>query len=139
VQVDIGRGITYDEVRRHMPVAFIGNDIFTRFFEGQDPLGKTIAIEGNPYEVVGVARRWAASSANSQDNFVMIPIESYFKTYGNRNGIRLVAKAIDQPHLIGGAGRSARAAALLSPSAARPGRQLQHFRLGDHRHALGVG
>src|SRR5947207_3407645 len=30
----------------------------------------------------------------------MIPIESYFKTYGNRNGIRIIAKAIDQPHLM---------------------------------------
>ena len=30
----------------------------------------------------------------------MIPIESYFKTYGARNGIRLVAKAIDQEQLV---------------------------------------
>jgi len=30
---------------------------------------------------------------------VMIPIESYFKTYGARNGIRLIAKAIDQERL----------------------------------------
>jgi hypothetical protein len=37
---------------------------------------------------------------NSQDNFVMIPIASYFKTYGSRNGIRLVAKAVDQQHLM---------------------------------------
>src|SRR6185437_14453542 len=29
----------------------------------------------------------------------MIPIESYFKTYGSRSGIRLLAKAIDQQHL----------------------------------------
>jgi putative ABC transport system permease protein len=36
---------------------------------------------------------------NSQDNFVMIPVESYFKTYGAHAGIRLVAKAIDQEHL----------------------------------------
>jgi len=99
VQVGIGRGITYDEVRRHMPVAFIGNDIFTRFFEGQDPVGKTIGIEGNPYEVVGVAQALGSVFGQSQDNFVMIPIESYFKTYGARNGIRLVAKAMDQQHL----------------------------------------
>jgi len=30
----------------------------------------------------------------------MIPIESYFKTYGARKGIDLVAKAIDQEHLM---------------------------------------
>jgi putative ABC transport system permease protein len=30
----------------------------------------------------------------------MIPIDSYFKTYGSRNGIELVAKATDQQHLM---------------------------------------
>ena len=100
VQVAIGRAITYEEVRRHAPVAFIGNDIRKRFFEAQDPIGKTIAIEGNPYEVVGVAKELGSVFGNSQDNFVMITIESYFKTYGSRNGVRLVAKAIDQEHLM---------------------------------------
>jgi putative ABC transport system permease protein len=100
VQVDVGRSVTYEEVRRHAPVAFIGNDIRTAFFEGADPLGKTIAVEGNPYEVVGVAKTLGSVFGNSQDNFVMIPIESYFKTYGSHKGIRLVAKAIDQPHLM---------------------------------------
>jgi putative ABC transport system permease protein len=100
VQVDVGRAITYEEVRRHAPVAFIGNDIRAKFFEGQDPLGKTISVEGNPYEVVGVAKTLGSVFGNSQDNFVMIPIESYFKTYGSHNGIALIAKAIDQQHLM---------------------------------------
>jgi putative ABC transport system permease protein len=99
VQVDIGRGITYEEVRRHAPVCFIGNDLRTRFFEGRDPLGKVIEVEGRPYEVVGVAKTLGSVFGQSQDNFVMIPIESYFKTYGNRNGIRILAKAIAQEHL----------------------------------------
>jgi putative ABC transport system permease protein len=99
VQVGIGRGITYDEVRRHAPVAFIGNDLYTRFFQGQDAEGKTISIEGRPYDVIGVAKALGSVFGNSQDNFVMVPIESYFKTYGSRNGIRLVAKAMDQDHL----------------------------------------
>jgi len=100
VQVGTGRWITYEEVRRHAPVAFIGNDIRKRFFETQDPIGKTISIEGTPYEVVGVAQELGSVFGNSQDNFVMIPIESYFKTYGSRNGLRLVAKAVDQEHLM---------------------------------------
>jgi putative ABC transport system permease protein len=100
VQVDLGRSVTYEEVRRHAAVAFIGNDLRTAFFEGMDPLGKIIAIEGTPYEVVGVAKTLGSVFGNSQDNFAMIPIESYFKTYGSHTGIRLVAKAIDQPHLM---------------------------------------
>src|SRR5271157_2214421 len=99
VQVGTGRGITYEEVRRHAAVAFIGNDLRERFFPAADPIGKTIAIEGRPYEVVGVAKTLGSVFGNSQDNFAMIPIESYFKTYGSRNGLRLLAKAIDQAHL----------------------------------------
>jgi putative ABC transport system permease protein len=99
VQVDAGRGITYEEVRRHAAVVFIGNDIRARFFEGRDPLGKFIEVEGSPYEVVGAAKTLGSVFGQSQDNFVMIPIESYFKTYGNRNGIRVIAKAMDQAHL----------------------------------------
>ena len=99
VQVGIGRAINYEEVRRHAKVAFLGNDLRVRFFEGRDPLGKVIEVEGQPYEVVGVAKTLGSVFGQSQDNFVMIPIESYFKTYGNRNGIRILAKANAQEHL----------------------------------------
>ena len=100
VQVDTGHSITAEEARRHASVAFVGNDLKNRFFEGMEPIGKTIEIEGRPYEVIGVARILGSVFGNSQDNFVMIPIASYFKTYGSRSGIRIVAKAIDQDHLI---------------------------------------
>ncbi|MCX6627334.1 MAG: ABC transporter permease [Candidatus Solibacter sp.] len=99
VQIDVARGITYEEVRRHAPVVFLGNDLRTRFFEGRDPIGKFVEIEGNPYEVVGAAKALGSVFGNSLDNFVMIPIESYFKSYGSRNGIRIVAKARTQQQL----------------------------------------
>jgi putative ABC transport system permease protein len=100
VQVGIGRAIAAEEVRRHASVAFIGNDLRTRFFEAVDPIGKSIQINGRPFEVVGVARTLGSVFGQSQDNFVMIPIESYFKSYGSRKGIRIIAKAIDQEHLM---------------------------------------
>jgi putative ABC transport system permease protein len=100
VGVAEGRAIASEEVRRHATVAFIGNDLKTRFFEGVDPVGKTIQIEGNPYQVVGVAKGMGSVFGQSQDNFVMIPIESYFKTYGSRKDIEMVAKATDQEHLM---------------------------------------
>jgi putative ABC transport system permease protein len=99
VQVATGRAISHEEVRRHAMVAFIGNDLKTRFFTDVDPVNKTIEIEGTPYQVVGVAKELGSVFGNSQDNFVMIPVESYFKTYGAHTGIRLIAKAIDQQHL----------------------------------------
>jgi putative ABC transport system permease protein len=99
VQIAEGRGVTYEEVRRHAAVVFIGNDVREQLFPGSDPIDKFISIEGSPYQVVGVAKTLGSVFGQSQDNFVMIPIESYFKTYGSRKGLRLVAKAIDQTQL----------------------------------------
>jgi len=100
VQVEAGRGITAFEVRHHAPVTFIGNDIRTRFFDGLDPVGKSIQIDGVAYQVVGAAKALGSVFGFSQDNFVMIPVESYFKVYGSWNGIRMIAKAVDQEHLV---------------------------------------
>jgi putative ABC transport system permease protein len=95
IQVGQGRAITDQEVRRHSPVAFLGNDVSEHFFEGRDPIGKTIQIDGVPYEVVGVAKTKGSVFGQSQDKFVMVPIYSYFKTYGMRSGIEIIAKARD--------------------------------------------
>jgi putative ABC transport system permease protein len=100
VQVDAGRDITENEMRRHAAVAFIGNDIRTRFFANRDPIGKIIGVDGRPFQVVGVAKALGSVFGQSQDNFVMVPIDTYFKIYGSQKGIDLVAKAIDQEHLM---------------------------------------
>ena len=53
-----------------------------------------------PYEIVGTAKALGSVFGQSQDNFIMIPIQSYFKTYdAAAKGLELVAKAIDQEHL----------------------------------------
>lgn len=100
VQVAVGRAISPNEVSRHANVAFIGSDINGRFFADRDPIGKTIQVDGSQYQVVGVAKALGSVFGQSQDNFVMVPIDSYFKRYGSRQGMRLIAKAIDQQHLM---------------------------------------
>ncbi len=100
VQVDAGRAITENEVQHRSTVAFIGNDIRNRFFENRDPIGKTIEVNGLPFEVVGVAKQLGSVFGQSQDNFVMIPIEAYFKMFGSQKGMNFIAKAMDQEHLM---------------------------------------
>ena len=100
VQVEMGRTISENEVRRHARVAFIGSDIRDKFFTNRDPVGKTISVNKIPFEVVGVSKKLGSVFGQSLDNFVMIPIESYFKLYGTQKGMSVVAKAIDQNHLM---------------------------------------
>jgi putative ABC transport system permease protein len=101
IEVGVGRGISEGEIKRHAPVAFIGTDVAEKFFSGVDPIGKTIKVDGVPYEVVGVAKAKGSVFGQSQDKFVMIPIESYFKTYGAvmHDNIAIFGKARDPEHV----------------------------------------
>ena len=102
IEVAVGRTIEANEVRRHQPVAFIGNDVSHQFFEGRDPVGKTIRVDGVPYTVIGVAKAQGSVFGQSQDKFVMIPVYAYFKTYGmgvHNNEVQFLAKADEPRHL----------------------------------------
>jgi len=94
-----GRFYTEAENRRRLPLAFIGKDVREALFPNVDPSGKTISLNGRPFEVVGAANTLGSVFGQSRDSFVMIPIESFFKMYGPRSGISYTAVAIDHAHL----------------------------------------
>ena len=98
-QIDTGRMFTDMEDQRHMDVTVIGADIQARFFTGVDPVGKTIQIDGRPFEVIGVARAKGSVFGQSQDNYIAIPDETYFKIYGSLKGISYNFEALDRDHL----------------------------------------
>ncbi len=94
-QVAQGRFFSENDNDRRRAVVFLGADVKERFFPNADPVGKQVQIGGRPYEVIGVARAQGSVFGQSRDNFVMIPIETYFKSYGSRRGIGYMATAMD--------------------------------------------
>ena len=96
VEITTGRFISEIEDSQSQPVTVIGNDVKQRFFPNADPVDKTIKIDGLPFRVVGVAKPKGSVFGNSQDNWVLIPIRTYFHIYGSRKGIRYLAKALDR-------------------------------------------
>src|ERR1700704_115741 len=72
----LGRYITDPDDVHRANVTMIGNDVAKRFFAGVDPLGKSIYIDGEAYEVVGVAKELGSTFGQSQDGFVYIPIQT---------------------------------------------------------------
>ena len=94
IQVAQGRFLSDSEDQRRQPVVFIGNDIKQRFFPTVNPIGKTLMIGGRPFDVVGVAVAKGSVFGESLDNFVMVPVETYFKIYSARMGIGYRARAI---------------------------------------------
>ncbi len=98
-QTNVGRFITEPEDARKLPVVFIGMDINNRCFPNVDPVGKSIDLDGRPYQVIGVSRAQGSVFGQSRDNFVMIPIQTYFKSYGSRFGIGYMAQAASREQL----------------------------------------
>lgn len=94
VNVAYGRAITDADNDHRADVTFIGTDLVDRFFLGVDPLGKTILLDGHPYEVIGVAEKIGSTLGQPQDTFAYIPIETYRKVYGTQESgtIRVQAR-----------------------------------------------
>jgi putative ABC transport system permease protein len=94
VEPDIGRYISDADDEHRTKLTMIGTDVAKRFFQGVDPIGKSIYVDGEDYEVVGVAKEQGSVFGQSQDNFVAIPIRTWFKEYGNNDSVLIEVKAL---------------------------------------------
>ncbi len=98
-EAEQGRFLSEVENERRMSACFLGKDVADKFFPDGESVGKSLMIEGIPFQVVGVAKAKGSVFGQSQDNFVIIPVETYFKTWGARNGMDFAGLALDHAHL----------------------------------------
>jgi putative ABC transport system permease protein len=95
VEIDQGRYINDfdDDTRRD--VAFIGAEVAEGLFPQLDPIGKEIKIGGDLYTVIGVAKKLGSVLGQSQDNFVQLPLMTFFKRFGARSSptFRIIIRA----------------------------------------------
>jgi len=98
-EVDYGRTFTSDEYLRRNQVAFVGPTIVEECFEGLDPIGKVVKISGRKFTVIGVAKKRGSFMGNNQDNFVMIPLSTQIKMFGNpgrRLNLMIKARTVEE-------------------------------------------
>jgi putative ABC transport system permease protein len=92
-QVGSGRYFTDPEYDHSALVCFVGQDVVDGFFANSDPLDKTIAIGGQPFRIVGVAKRIGKTLGQSQDDFVQMPLTTFHKLYASRPGVSIQIQA----------------------------------------------
>jgi putative ABC transport system permease protein len=56
-----------------------------KFFPNGDPIGKTIRVQTHTYEVIGVAEPLGSAFGQSQDNYMIMPINTYRKGWHTEN------------------------------------------------------
>jgi putative ABC transport system permease protein len=93
-EVEFGRYVSDADDQHRANVALLGADVVKRFFSGVDPLGKTIYVDGEAYEVVGTIKEMGSAFGQSQDTFVYIPIQTFRKVYGTQQSMNINIKAL---------------------------------------------
>ena len=88
-----GRGFTEADEEHASRVAIIGTDIQDHLFEGVDPLGQELRVDGTPYTVIGISEKQGSTFGASQDNWVAVPLTAFQKSYGTAKTLTIYVKA----------------------------------------------
>ena len=88
-----GRYMTDADNEHRTAVTLLGWEVANKLFPGLDPLGRTVAIDGRPFEVVGVAKPIGTVLGQSQDGFAYIPIRTFLKIYGGNRSLSINVQA----------------------------------------------
>ncbi|MCH7947897.1 MAG: ABC transporter permease [candidate division Zixibacteria bacterium] len=95
LDVALGRYLSWEDDRRHKQVAFLGNDIYERLFDNEDPLGKKIRVGKNEFTVIGVAEKIGTVFGQTLDDFISIPLSTQQKLYPQPgNPVNLIFSAV---------------------------------------------
>jgi putative ABC transport system permease protein len=92
-EVATGRYITDSDNQHRAMVCMIGADVADKLFANTDPIGKTVTVDGEEFQVVGIAKKIGNTFGQSQDTFVYIPIETWLKMYGRNNSLSVNIQA----------------------------------------------
>jgi putative ABC transport system permease protein len=99
-----GRNVGDVDVQHATGVAVVGDDVVKALFEGKDPLGQPLTINGRRVVIVGTLEKKGTQMGGSPDNLVLIPISTfdvYFPQIKNSRGDTLhIATIPRSPELI---------------------------------------
>lgn len=93
--IDYGRGLDAQDIKRGTSNVVIGAEIVSELYPYEDPVGKTIRIGNQPFNIVGVLKEKGSSSGGAnQDSSVMMPlltVQRRFNRYAKLNAVNHIA------------------------------------------------
>ncbi|MEX2602128.1 MAG: ABC transporter permease [Balneolaceae bacterium] len=95
--IEYGRFFTESEDQRAANVVILGASVVEAIFPDEDPLNKMIRLQGQRFLVIGtMVKQGSFLGLEDMDNRVLIPIQTYKKIFGLRNGLRLTVQFPDE-------------------------------------------
>lgn len=93
--VTAGRWLTRGEVVGTSRVAVIGSDVRDEFYPGQNPVGRKIDVNGQPFKIIGMLAKKGGSLGGSQDNLIYIPITTAQQLLSTRDISAMLVEVTD--------------------------------------------
>jgi putative ABC transport system permease protein len=87
-----GRFLTESDVNLRATVTVLGEDVRQALFPNLNPLGKEVTVNGKKFTVVGVMDPKPKFLGETQDNYVLIPLSTYKRTYPEDKALTLLVK-----------------------------------------------
>ena len=87
-----GRYFSDSENQRSAYVCLIGDDLVQQLFLGVNPVGRTVRLDNNEFQVVGTMERIGSVLGQNQDNFVIVPMNTFLRMRGSRSSIVIQVK-----------------------------------------------
>jgi len=94
VDLVAGRHLTEADLSSVAPVCVIGMDVVENLLPNVDPLEKEVRWNNIPCQVIGVGKKEGSALGNSLDNWIILPLSTYNKEYGNQqSSLRITVRA----------------------------------------------
>lgn len=92
-----GRMINQIDMDKKRRVAFLGSSLYDRLFEGEDPIGKVIMVNGIPFTVIGVMikKQQTNSYEGMDEDLLAMPATTFQTIFGDPYLDDMIVKPYD--------------------------------------------
>jgi putative ABC transport system permease protein len=94
-----GSWFTAAQENQHARVLVVGPTVVQELFNGADPVGQTVQVNGTDFEVIGETNSKGSNGSTNQDDVAVAPLTAVQDTltgYGSVNSITVQAKSREQ-------------------------------------------
>jgi len=90
-----GRFYNRSEVSSGRRVVLLGATARDELFPGQNPVGRTVNVEGQPFTVIGFFEAMGGSFSGDQDNTIYMPVTTAQQLLGSNDISTMIVKAVN--------------------------------------------
>ncbi len=91
-----GREFSENELEHSEHVVILGHEVVKKLFPVSDPLGQEIRVGALKAKIIGTVATKGAVLGGDQDNFVILPLQTFLNDFGKRQSLHIMIESKTQ-------------------------------------------